>query len=230
MFVRVAGGHCQAHINNPKVIRGRPFSSHHYIEAAKQLDFKPDRNHDQFNSDSTRGSMQKDLIFHQNIRGLKGKTEEIMNNIATNLPHVLCFMEHHLESQQLDCVPLQSYRLVAKFCRTTYRYGGVCIYVHESLQASNMEVLKYCKEKDLEVCSARLYLPTCTIGIVNLYRSPLGNFDYFLKELEILLNLVSRNSRGLIICGDFNINFMEDTTHKRILNSLLATFGLYPTQ
>jgi exonuclease III len=169
------------------------------------------------------------MIFHQNIRGFKGKTEEIMNNIAINPPHVLCFTEHHLESHQLDCVPLQSYRLVVKFCSITYRYGRVCIYVHESLQASNMEVLKYCKKKDLEVCSARLYLLTCTIGIVNLYSSPLGNFDYFLKELEILLNLVSRNSRGLIICGDFNINFMEDTTHKRILNSLLATFGLYPT-
>jgi len=171
-------------IHNPKFIRSRPFSSRHYTEAAKQLDFKPDRNHDQVNSDSTRGSLQKDLlIFHQNIRGLKGKTEEIMNNITTNPPHVLCFMEHHLECHQLDYVLLQSYRLVAKFCRTTYRYGGVCIYVHESLQASNMEVLKYCKEEDLEVCSARLYLPTCTIGIVNLYRSPLGNFDYFLEEL-----------------------------------------------
>ena len=34
---------------------------------------------------------------------------------------------------------------------------------------------------------------------------------------------------GLIVCGDFNINFMEDTTHKRLLNSLLATFGLYAT-
>jgi len=66
-------------INNPKVIRGRPFSSQHYIEAAKQSDFKPDRNHDQVNSDSTRGSLHKDrLIFHQNIRGLKGKTEEII--------------------------------------------------------------------------------------------------------------------------------------------------------
>jgi hypothetical protein len=217
-------------INNPKVIRSRPFSSQHYIEAAKHLDFKPDRNHNQANSDSTRGPLQKDLlIFHQNIRGLKGKTEEIMNNIATNPPHVLCFTEHHLESHQLDCVLLQSYKFVAKFCRTTHRYGGVCIYVHEFLQVSNMEVLKYSKGKDLEVCSARLYLPTCSIGIVNLYRSPLGNFDYFLKELETLLNLVSKNSRGLIIYGDFNINFMEDTTYKRILNSLLATFGLYPT-
>jgi len=38
-------------------------------------------------------------------------------------------------------------------------------------------------EKDLEVCSVRLYLPTCTIAIVTLYRSPSGNFNYFIKEL-----------------------------------------------
>ena len=139
------------------------------------------------------------MIFHQNIRGLKDKTEEIINNIATNPPHVLCFTEHHLESYQLDSVPLLNYRLVANFCRTSYRNGVVCIYVHESLQSSNMEVQKYCKEKDLEVCSVRLYLPTCTIGIVNLYRSPLGNFNYFLNELENLLNFVSRNSMGLIV-------------------------------
>jgi hypothetical protein len=33
----------------------------------------------------------------------------------------------------------------------------------------------------------------------------------------------------LIICGDFNINFSGGTTHKQLLNSLLATFGLYGT-
>ena len=44
------------------------------------------------NSDLMRGSSQRDLqILHQNIRGLKGKTEEIMNNIVTNPPHILCF-------------------------------------------------------------------------------------------------------------------------------------------
>jgi hypothetical protein len=30
----------------------------------------------------------------------------------------------------------------------------------------------------------------------------------------------------LIICGDFNINFLNNTTHKQLLNSLLATYGL----
>jgi len=97
------------------------------------------------------------------------------------------------------------------------------------LQASSLEILKYCTEKDLEVCSVGLYLPTGTIGIVTLYRSPSGNFNYFIKELEILLIFLSSNLKELIVCGDFNINFREDTTYKRTLISLMATFGLYPT-
>ena len=216
--------------NNPKVFNRESFCLPQPAKTTNQIVFKPVGNRDQANSDSISGFLKKDLmIFHQNIRGLKDKTEETVNNIATNPPHILCFTEHHFESSQLDSILLQNYRLMANFCRTTHRNGGVCIYVHESLQSSNMEVQKYCKEKDLEVCSVRLYLPVCTIGVVNLYRSPLGSFDYFINELEILLNSISRNSMELIICGDFNINFSGDTAHKLLLNCLLATFGLYGT-
>jgi hypothetical protein len=60
-------------------------------------------------------------------------------------------------------------------------------------------------------------------------RSPLGNFNHFLNELEILLEFVSRNLMRLIVCCDFNVNFSDDTPHRRSLISLLATFGLYGT-
>jgi hypothetical protein len=43
------------------------------------------------------------------------------------------------------------------------------------------------------------------------------------------LKCISINSLELIICGDFNTNFLENTTHKQLLNSLLATYGLYST-
>ena len=33
----------------------------------------------------------------------------------------------------------------------------------------------------------------------------------------------------LTVCGDFNVNFNDDTPHRRSLISLLATFGLYGT-
>jgi len=44
-----------------------------------------------------------------------------------------------------------------------------------------------------------------------------------------MAHFLSSNFKELIVCGDFNVNFREDTTYKRILNSLMATFGLYPT-
>jgi exonuclease III len=103
------------------------------------------------------------------------------------------------------------------------------MYIHESCQFSDINVQKFCKEKDLEVCVTKLYLPNCTISILNIYRSTCGNFECFLNKLETLLNCISINSSELIICGDFNVKFLENTTHTLLLNSLLATYGLYST-
>jgi len=50
---------------NPKVITGRLHNSQHSAEAAKQLNFKPDRNHDQVNNASMNKLLHDDfLIFH----------------------------------------------------------------------------------------------------------------------------------------------------------------------
>jgi hypothetical protein len=48
------------------------------------------------------------MIFHQNIRGINNKINEILNTVATNPPHVLCFTEHHLNSYQLDNILFQN--------------------------------------------------------------------------------------------------------------------------
>jgi len=169
------------------------------------------------------------MIFHQSIRGISNKIDGFVNTIVTNPPHVLCFTEQHLKTYQLDNILLQTYKLGDNFCRKIYRNGGVCIYIHELFQFSNINVYNFCNEKDLEACLIKLYLPHCTIGIVNVYGSPTGNFEHFPNNLETLLNSISSNSMELIICRDFNINFLNNTTHKQLLNSLLATYGLYST-
>jgi exonuclease III len=142
---------------------------------------------------------------------------KFVNTVVTDPPHVLCFTEHHLKTCQLDSIRFQNYKLGANFYRKIYRNGGVCIYIHESFQFPNVNVHNFCKEKDLEACVIKLYLPCSTIGIVSMSRSPSGNFDYFLNNLETLLNSISSNSMELIICGDFNINFLNNTTNKQLL-------------
>ena len=37
------------------------------------------------------------MIFHQNICGLRKKTDELKTSIYPNFPRVLCFSEHHLK-------------------------------------------------------------------------------------------------------------------------------------
>ena len=126
---------------------------------------------------NTKHLVPKDLmIFHQNIRNLNNKSDEILNTIESNPPHILCFTEHHLKSYQLDNIFFQNYQLGAEYCRKSYKNGGVCIYIHESLHFSNTNVYEFCKEKDFEACVIKLYLSCCTIGIVNIYRSPIREF------------------------------------------------------
>jgi hypothetical protein len=79
----------------------------------------------------------------------RGKIQ-FLNSVTSNLPHILCLTKHHLSSDELDGIGLNQYNLGAKFCRQFYKNGGVSIFVHESINFTNMNLIKYCKEKYLE--------------------------------------------------------------------------------
>jgi hypothetical protein len=97
------------------------------------------------------------VIFHQNIRGLNNsKLEELSVFLSTNPPHSIRLMEHHLGANEIDTIVLANYSLGAKFCRNTFRNGGVYIFTHESIQFTNINLNKFCKEKDLEICAVKL--------------------------------------------------------------------------
>jgi hypothetical protein len=59
-----------------------------------------------------------------------------------------------------------------------------------------------------------------------LYRSPTVNFNYFLKQLELVLNQLHKASSELILCGDFNISHLDNNARNHHLESLLAAFNL----
>ena len=115
-------------------------------------------------------------FLHQNIRGLNHKNDKLSNFISTKPPQVLCQSERHLKSYQLDNVLIQSYNLGAKFCRNTFKNGGVCIYTHDSIQFSSINVLYFCKEKDLEACAIKVHLPSYTFHILVIHPAILNIF------------------------------------------------------
>ena len=69
---------------------------------------------------------------------------------------------------------------------------------------------KYSKEMDIEICAIKILTSSCTIIVVTIYRSPTGDVTYFLNTLETAINPLFNNSTNIVICGDFNINYLSD--------------------
>jgi hypothetical protein len=93
---------------------------------------------------------------------------------------------------------------------------------------SNINLIKYCKEKDLEACAVKIHIQSCIISIT-IYKSPSGNFLYFLKNLASILNSIHSYSIELVICGDLQINYLNYNYKEQLLNSMLASLCLHRT-
>jgi len=170
------------------------------------------------------------VIFHQNIWGLNSnKLDELSISLSANPPHRTRFTEHHFGINETDIIVLENCRLGGKFIRNTFKNGAVCIFTHESIQSSNINLNEFCEEKDLELCAVKLHLLSYEICIITIYGSLSGNFQYFIDNLEKILSMIYSNTIQIIICGYININYLIASTYKQSLDSLLASYGICST-
>jgi hypothetical protein len=61
------------------------------------------------------------------------------------------------------------------------------------------------------------------------YRSPDGDFHTFLNKLELVIEKVHSLNKKLILCGDWNINFMKRSDRLEELRNLLVMYNLINT-
>ena len=165
-------------------------------------------------------------IFHQNICGLRKKINKLKSTMDPNLPHILCFSEHHLKNFELNQINISGYNLGAAYCRQDVKRGGVCIYVHNTLNYTNIDLRVHCKEQDIEVCALNLELIPSNIKIMTIYRALTGNFEIFLKKLDTILSTLYKTDLKLIICGDISINYLVDSEKKKKLDAVLLSYNL----
>lgn len=57
-----------------------------------------------------------------------------------------------------------------------------------SIHFRGIDLQHSCKEQDIEICPIKLNLTNLNIVILSTYRSPTGDLNYFLKELDATLN------------------------------------------
>jgi len=126
----------------------------------------------------------KFTVLHQNIRGITNKIDEFLNSLPSNAPQVICLTEHHMKTEEIANVNLEQYTLGTAFCRQTYKQEGVCIYISKNISFKAINLDQYIKEKDLEICALKVCEASISFMVICIYRSPTGDFNYFLNQIE----------------------------------------------
>jgi hypothetical protein len=62
------------------------------------------------------------------------------------------------------------------------------MFVQKYFQFLVINIEKFCKDKELEACALRLDFLPFKVCIITVYRSPNGNFQYFIKGLDNITN------------------------------------------
>jgi exonuclease III len=158
-----------------------------------------------------------------------GKIYEFVLSIVSEMPHLICLSEYHLKCNENDVPHIPNYKLGAKYCRTSLKCGGVCIYIHKNMQYSNINVLKYCKERDLEIVAVKLKLALKNVIVFCVYRTPGVNLEYFLNQLDSILNSLYNPKTEYILCVDLNINYIGTNNKKTPLENLLNMYNIIGT-
>jgi len=165
-------------------------------------------------------------VFHQNIRGLGNKTNELYCHLQQDHPHILCLTEHHLREPELQLIHLEDYSLGANYCRKIFLKGGVSIFVHRNLKYNTIKMDKHNIDKDIEACAIQLVLGCKKLCILAIYRSPSGDFTNLLKQLDSILQKLHKIKYSIIICGDVNVNYLTDNNRRNHLDAVLHSYNL----
>lgn len=166
-------------------------------------------------------------IMHFNIQGLTNKFNLIEVENAEVLADFICISEHWLKQKEIDTTYLSGFKLANYFCRSTHNRGGVCIYVKNKWYCESVNLEKFCVEKDIEISALKCNLEECvSVFVLVVYRSPSGNFNSFILNLNLVMDEIFDIQVPIILSGDFNVDFSKESREKNTLCHLLGTYGL----
>jgi len=146
---------------------------------------------------------------------------------------VICVSEHWLKDDHCNLFIPSGFVKGSLVCRNKTKSGGVSIFVKDIINFVELNLEKYHSEIDFELCG--ILLDDLDLYVISVYRSPAGNVNTFFELFEAALKALI-NKRRIIVCWDFNINFLDseskDTLNfSNLLRSLNLTYtDIWPTR
>lgn len=174
---------------------------------------------------------QNAWLLHSNICGIKNKIDELQLHIdaSEDKIEILCLTEHFLSADLSGFLQrFDGFNTVSFYGRPEENRGGACILVRDSIVASNRPDIGNLSVSYVFECAAAEIGPSSKRTLViTLYRTPDSDANIFLDHLEGLLSLIADEAKrkNVLICGDINIDMMQETVKKENLICLLNLFG-----
>ncbi|XP_039278721.1 uncharacterized protein LOC120350221 [Nilaparvata lugens] len=100
--------------------------------------------------------------------------------------------------------------------------GGVAIYSRCGFLTSEFSLAEVC-ESDFEAAAVTV---EGDFLIVCIYRSPDSSMDTFVDRLDKLLSSTFKRFKGIIVIGDFYVDFLSNSSSKQELMSVFCAYGL----
>lgn len=174
--------------------------------------------------------VKKFIIVHQNVQSLSNKISNIelfLNEVKCD---VFCVTEHWCKEDQIPSINLEGYILVNKYCRHFKNHGGVAIYTRKNIRCRKIDILQRISEETHFECAAM----KCDVNkqlklvILVIYRTPDSDFEIFINKLEdSFKKITSRyNKHEIVLSGDFNIDFLGNSSQLKALQDLLTSYGI----
>ena len=111
--------------------------------------------------------------------------------------------------------------------RTGKLGGGLAFFINQRLKFIRRYDLVV-KLTDFEYDVVEVIRNNVNYLVINIYRPPNNAIDDFLKNLQILLDKISKETKTIYITGDFNINLHTSSSAKQFLD-LMSSFSLLLT-
>jgi len=170
-------------------------------------------------------------VLSMNIRSMYGKLDELsvfFGELSCKFDF-FCVSETWLNTSTIEMTELENYKHF-NIVRENRRGGGVSVFASDKFRSKLLENLSFCHDY-LECVFVECKSNSKTIIVGSMYRPPDGDIPLFLISLEdILVNLSNIPNSEIFLCGDFNLNILENIGNLNNVNfiNLLSSSSFIP--
>lgn len=166
-------------------------------------------------------------LLQLNVQSLPNKINRLTLLLEEELPDIVSVAEHWCDVDNMRTMAIPGYTLISSFCRPSRKHGGSAIYAKIGLQMGDLGVSNYSVEMECEFCAAKCVIGGVRVGVISAYRPPSGSFQVFLSKISYLLQHSQSIVDCIFLCGDFNIDFLNNGCRlKPLLIDLFNCFNL----